>query len=207
MKKYILLFGMLGIVLFFTRCDLGINDEKLYVSGKGELVSIKLSNVDTFNLMTHAAIGNVNLLTGDSLEVEIIAQQNIIDLMYFEFENKHFKWAFNQNVVISEVDTIILNVTMPNPIVGIQMIGSGNFVISGVKQGSLYLNLIGVGYFDCYGLEVDICDIDHQGVGDFRIFANKEIIGELSGVGKIYYKGDPEIDINIIGNGVIIDDN
>ena len=87
------------------------------------------------------------------------------------------------------------------------MIGTGNVKIEGVKQSSLYFSLIGVGYVDCYGLELDEFEIKHQGVGDFRVWANNKIHGEMTGVGKIYYKGEPDLNVNIMGNGVLIDDN
>jgi len=207
MGKYKILLGIVGIVLMFTQCNLNIEDDTIYIVGEGELSSYTLTNVDTFNLLTHAGLGNVNIITGESLEVEIIAQKNIFDRMQFEFENKHFRWKFGDKVIIEDADSIILNIKMPNPILGIQMIGTGNVNISGVKQSSLYFQLVGTGFIDCYGLELDEFEIKHQGVGDFRVWANNEIHGEMTGIGEIYYKGDPDINVNIIGTGVIIDDN
>ena len=45
------------------------------------------------------------------------------------------------------------------------------------------------------------------GTGDSKVSASDKLVVIISGVGNVYYKGDPDIELEIIGTGEIIDSN
>jgi hypothetical protein len=208
MKKNKILGLLVTVVLFITYsgCSLDIDDGVTRVSGEGPLVT-QVIPADTFNIFFHLALGNVIIITGDSLEVSLRAQQNIIDLMDFQFDDDKFGWGFKEKVNIIQSDTILLTIKIPNPIEAISLVGNGSLDVIGNKQESLYIDIVGVGDINSYGLELDYCEINISGVAVCRIRVNKELSGLVSGVGTIYHRGDPTVTLRIFGEGEIIDDD
>jgi hypothetical protein len=81
--------------------------------------------------------------------------------------------------------------------------GVGNLTLNG-KCTLYYLDNSGVGNAKTSGLNCEIVHVKASGVGDVSIFATKELYLNKSGVGNLYYKGEPVIkEINITGTGSV----
>ncbi len=81
--------------------------------------------------------------------------------------------------------------------------GAGSINISGYadKQN---IDLSGASSYDASEFITNTTEIDLSGAGSAEINATKEITGEISGVGSIYYKGEPPVkNITISGLGSI----
>jgi len=208
MKK-IKILGLLVPVIFFitySGCNLDIDDGITTISGEGPLVTYVIP-ADTFETFFHLARGNVSITTGDSLEVSLRAQQNIIDIMDFQFDDDNFGWGFKEKVNIDQSDTILLTIKMPNPIEGISLVGTGSINVIGNKQESLIIDIVGLGDIHSYGLELDYCDITISGAAECRVRVNEELSGIISGIGNVYYRGEPLVTLQVIGQGDVQDDN
>lgn len=204
--KHLFAFSWIAIAWFGTSCNLDNDDETRTIIGEGPVVT-QVVAADTFSTFLHLGIGHVNITTGDSLEVYVKAQQNIIDEMEFAFGEGIFAWGFTEQLNIQTEDTILLVIKMPNDIKWVQVAGTGIVNIQGPKQESIILETIGYTQFYCYDLEVDRCDLNIMGIAQCRVRVNEEITGEITGTGYVYYKGDPEVNVRLIGSGEIIDDN
>jgi hypothetical protein len=204
--KIILVSASIFAFIYLSNCSPNIDDGTKVLVGEGPLVT-EVIQADSFSVFQDFAIGNVSISTGDSLEISIRAQQNIIDEMKFEFRNGIFVWSFREQVRIGESDSIFLFIKMPNAIEAVQVAGLGIFYISGVKQENFIIDAAGFSEFNCYGLEVDKCEIYITGKAVCRVRVNEEISGTITGEGDVYYRGNPEITIDIFGDGNIQDDN
>lgn len=84
--------------------------------------------------------------------------------------------------------------------------GSGDISIKGIAlENTLKIN--GSGSFDGFKLSTLDMDIDMNGSGDANIKVTENLYGSINGSGNIYYKGYPEIDVEITGSGELLDAN
>jgi len=204
--KVLLLVASITLLLYISSCSLGEPDGVKVLIGEGPLVTHYI-DADSFKILQHIGIGSVLITTGDSLEIYIRAQQNVIDEMAFAFGNDIFAWGFKEQVNLREADSINLRIKMPNPIEGIYVSGIGDITLVGEKQESLYIGVIGLAEFRAYDLEVDVCEIQISGDATCRLFVNEEIKGAITGSGEIFYKGNPEINVELRGDGKFWDSN
>lgn len=88
---------------------------------------------------------------------------------------------------------------------------SGSGTITGQKDFSALKNLdikiSGAGKFLGYSIETDECDINLPGAGDCEVFVKVALDVSISGVGNVYYRGDPTITQSISGSGRLINAN
>ncbi|MBN2521583.1 MAG: DUF2807 domain-containing protein [Bacteroidales bacterium] len=87
--------------------------------------------------------------------------------------------------------------------------GAGNFEFAGPDIVEyMDIELSGVGHIDAYDLQVEKVVINSSGTGDCKLNVIDELDIQISGVGSVFYKGDPEVTSSISGLGTIkqIDD-
>ena len=162
-KNRILLYlASIFLILNLTNCTLDIPETGKKLYGEGPLVTHYV-NADSFKIFQHIGVGSVLIETGDSLEIFMRAQQNLIDEMAFAFGDDKFAWGFREEVDIVEADSILLTIRMPNAIEGIYVSGLGNITIVGEKQESIYIDVNGIAEFAAWDLEVDICELHISG--------------------------------------------
>jgi len=202
-----LVFTAIISFILYSNCSLDEpEDDRRKVIGEGPVVK-QVIQADTFNIFSHLSIGNVNITTGDSLEIYVKAQQNILDEMMFDFEDEYFGWGLKEDIVIEDADTILLTINMPNALEAIQIGGAGTVNIRGNKQDHIYYEILGFSEVDSYLLEVDSINVNIAGFAKCRFRVNNVLSGLISGSGTIYYKGDPRVNVAIVGQGEVIDDN
>jgi hypothetical protein len=194
------------LILNLSNCSLDTPETGKKLYGEGPLVTHYV-DADTFKIFQHIGVGSVLIETGDSLEIFMRAQQNIIDEMAFAFGDDKFAWGFREEVDIVEADSIFLTIRMPNAIEGIFISGIGNITIVGEKQESIYVLVSGLAEFAAWDLEVDVCELDISGSAKCRFYVNEEIIGSITGAAEVWYKGDPEINVQLYGEGKFWDAN
>jgi hypothetical protein len=206
-KIRILLFAAsILLILNLTNCSLDVPETGKKLYGEGPLVTHYI-DADTFKILQHIGVGSVLIETGDSLEIFMRAQQNLIDEMAFAFGDDKFAWGFKEEVDIVEADSIFLTIRMPNEIEGVFVSGVGNITLVGEKQESIYVDIIGLAEFSAFDLEVDVCELHISGSAQCRFLVNEEIKGSITGSGEVWYKGNPEINVELYGEGKFWDAN
>ena len=85
--------------------------------------------------------------------------------------------------------------------------GFGLLSILNSKVDSCKIVISGLGEIDAFGLDASTVTIDHCGIGSAHIFADKLLMGRIKELGDIYYKGNPDLDIDVTGLGSLIDAN
>ena len=196
-----LFMGVLG------SCSLDVDDGIVDVIGEGEIKTFEVE-LDTFSSLVHVCVGNIKLTVGDSLYAVVKAQENIFNLMNFRIDNDGFlTWSFNKKVNITEAKAITFEIVVPNQLRNIQLIAAGNIELAGPRQDYIRFEHMGTGNILAYDLELNECEIVIGGVGNCFVRVNDLIEGRITGIGNIYYKGDPVRQVYLDGQGRVINDN
>ena len=195
--------GVSILLLSSASCENDKNEIRINGNGPVVTTSIELSS---FSKIKHTGVADYYIIIGSPQSVVLKAQQNIIDVMTWEVVDHTLKVGLQEHISIETHDEIRFDITVPS-INNLEMTGVGDFLISGPDQGDLTITLTGVGNIDSYDLKADTCSIMLTGVGNCKVFVRNLLSGALSGVGNVYYKGNPEINLNVTGVGHIIDSN
>ncbi len=204
MKKSILLILSFYIIVLFNGCekeDNGTNN----ITGVGDVVTETL-DLSSFQSIKNTGVANIYVTVGDTQSVVLKAQQNIIDVITYEVNNSTLEIGIQNNTSINESKGIVFEITIPE-IDKIELIGVGDFELSGDSQDELYIILTGVGTVRAYDLEVNVCHITSTGVGNCQVRVNNTLNVTITGVGSVYYKGNPTINSTITGLGKLVDAN
>jgi hypothetical protein len=203
MKILYYIIGVSVLLLSSPSCE---NDKnEIRINGNGPVVtrSIELSS---FSKIVHTGVADYYITIGTPQSVVLKAQQNIIDVMTWEVADHSLKVGLQEHVSIETHNEIRFDITVPS-ISNVELTGVGDFLLSGPDQGELTITLNGVGNIESYELKADTCNIMLTGVGNCKVFVSNLLSGTLSGVGNVYYKGNPSINLNVTGVGRLIDSN
>ena len=85
--------------------------------------------------------------------------------------------------------------------------GVGDMILSGEGLQSLEIEYSGIGNIDFYDLPIKDCNIKSSGIGDCYARVNEFLFLDLAGIGNVYYRGTPNIESIITGNGQLVNDN
>jgi hypothetical protein len=195
--------GVSILLLYSASCENDKNEIRINGNGPVITTSIELSS---FNKIVHTGVADYYITIGSPQSVFLKAQQNIIDVMTWEVVNHSLKVGLQDHVSLETHDEIRFDITVPS-ITNLELTGVGDFLLSGPDQGELTITLNGVGNIDSYELKADTCNIMLTGVGNCKVFVRNLLSGALSGVGNVYYKGNPAINLNVTGVGRLIDSN
>jgi len=202
-SNYLMIFAILFLII--PGCEKDDGQNKTKVIGTGPIV-IKNLDLSSFNKIENTGIANFKIIIGSPQSVVLKAQQNIIDVMTYEVVNQYLKVGLDKNVNIENYEEIRFEITIPE-IKDIELIGIGDFELSGNGQNVLSVNLTGVGNINAYEMKVNTCSITLTGVGDCKVYVLNELNVTIAGVGYVYYKGNPSINSKITGVGNLINDN
>jgi len=198
---------LIVVVLFLctTACEDDGDTKEKKVVGTGPVVT-KTLDLSSFNNIKLVGVANFYITIGTPQSVVLKAQQNIIDVITWEVANQTLKVELEENVTIENHEEIRFDITMPE-INRIELTGVGNFVLSGDDQDELTIVLTGVGHVKAFDMKVGTCTITSSGVGDCEVYVLNELIVTISGVGNVYYKGNPAITETVTGIGELIPAN
>ena len=103
-------------------------------------------------------------------------------------------------------DIVCEDITANN--IDINLSGSGDIELYGTEVEELDIDLSGVGDINTYGILADEVDVNHSGVGKCKIRFVSILDIKITGVGDVYYIGNPRyVHSSISGIGNVINDN
>ncbi|MDR0448824.1 MAG: DUF2807 domain-containing protein, partial [Treponema sp.] len=153
-----------------------------------------------FSNVTLEGVGNVNIHPGENFKVIVTTDSNLQDRVVTTTNGNTLR--ITQRSGSFNATKLTIDVYMPE-LKGIALGGAGNFIINAGKASELAFSLSGVGNVDAQNFEVQNVTIEHSGVGNAKIWATISLNGTLSGVGNIFYKGNPTKNIKRTGIGNI----
>jgi hypothetical protein len=85
-----------------------------------------------------------------------------------------------------------------------QHVGAGDIKLSGYSRYSYTYNASG-GFQYLQNMNSDTCIVDQRGPGDVKVNVNRKLSVSISGVGNVFYSGNPlQVESNISGSGKLI---
>ena len=84
----------------------------------------------------------------------------------------------------------------------VNLIGAGNIGVSG-EASAVRLHLVGAGSIDTVGLEAEDAEVILSGAGDISLTVSNTLDASISGVGNVFYVGDPEVTSTVTGLGSV----
>ncbi len=160
------------------------------VVGKGPVVS-ETRTTESFSEIEFSIPGNIRYIQGETREIVIEAQRNIIDLIETRVSGDRLKLYIRNNTNIKSHEEITVTVKGAG-VHTIALQGSGNLEIPGVfTPTNAKLSLSGSGNINVSSIETNRLDLNISGSGNIKIgagIADTEII-TISGSGNIDLEG------------------
>lgn len=213
--KNLLIISICFIPILITGCD----NSLFGIKGSGEILKQDLT-IAEFNKIDLAIDAEIEIIKDENRKVEIVAQQNIFELIKTEIVSD--KWIIDFTKEVSDYKQITIYIYTPK-IEGIEISGSGDiyssdtfsnenteFSISGsgdidflVDSENTQISIPGSGSINLVGGTINQ-DISISGSGDvncFKFFSDKSEVN-ISGSGKteIYVRNNLFVTISGSGN-------
>lgn len=217
MKKISLSFLFIALMAFFSSCE--------KVVGDGPVVQQQIS-LTGFSKLSVAVQSRVNYTISPVYKVEVMAQQNIIDVLRIDKTGDELTVKLKPGVWLKNNTDIIINISAPD-LKAVNLSGSANVLVSGPLAGThLDLKVSGSG-----NLEVQQVTLTDQltgnvsGSGSITVFTgstineNLKVSGsgninltgvqagkantDISGSGNIKVKVSQTLDAHISGSGSV----
>ncbi len=217
MKKISLSFLLFVLMAAFNSCE--------KVVGEGPVVQ-QIIPVTDFSKISVGVHGRINYNIGPVYKVEVIAQQNIIDVMRFIKEGDELVIKFQNGVWVKSHEDILVNITAPVA-KGVNLSGSASFNLTGPLTGSnLDLKVSGSGNIEVQQASLtDKLSSTISGSGSITVYSgispneslhvsgsgSINLVGlqadktsaDISGSGNIKVKVAQTLDAHISGSGSV----
>lgn len=148
----------------------------------------------------------VFITTGESYSVKLQAQPQILDVMTTEVSSGILGIGFHPDYNIKTDEEISVFIIVPS-LDFISLTGVGDFEINGEQQPGLDIHITGKGNVKAYGMGVADCNISISGAGNCEVNVSNKLDIQISGVGHVFYKGNPLLitDFSGLGNATAVD--
>ncbi|MCK5691315.1 MAG: DUF2807 domain-containing protein [Bacteroidales bacterium] len=182
--------------IIITGCDKNGNQT---VIGTGDVESMEV-DLPAFEGVNVTGTCNVNIQIGEPQSVEFYAQSEILDVLTYKVSDGILQIGFKPDVTVNTSEEIRAEITIPSfYFAGIT--GAAEFEISGANQFELDIYITGTGNIDAFDMEVDDCYIQITGAGNCEVSVINKLDVVISGVGNVWYMGDPTVTTEVSGVG------
>lgn len=175
------------------------------VVGTGDVESMEIQ-VSSFTGVSITGACDVDIRIGETQEVWLNAQAQILDVITYEVKNEILHIGFEPDVSVNSGRDISADIVIP-AVSYVAVTGAGDFKLSGSKQPGLDINITGTGNVDAFEMEVDDCTIMISGVGNCEVWVNRILDVQISGVGGVFYLGNPQLTTDVSGVGSVVNSN
>jgi hypothetical protein len=164
--------------------------------GNGDVIS-RERTVGEFTGLTLNRTAQVNIHFAENHRVVVTTDSNIQDIVTTVVRNNMLTIGQKRKV---ENDHTIVDVYLPG-LDKVNLKGVGNIWVENGNSSDLAIRHTGVGSINAEEYRTQNITITGRGVGDIKIWVENSLNGTRSGVGNIYYKGSPRMNMNFDGVG------
>jgi len=199
-------FGILFAgALMMLGCEKEVQNDYITITGTGEVVT-QILELAPFTELTHDGVANLYISFGNEQSVSISAQQNIIDITNWEVTAGRLIIGKHENVKLNNHLEIRFDIVVED-LSALVHTGIGDISLEGPARSFFEIDYRGIGHVLAYGLPVDNCTVYSNGPGDCKVMVNDNLEVDISGIGNICYRGNPEITVTDTGLGELVNDN
>jgi Putative auto-transporter adhesin, head GIN domain len=140
------------------------------INGRGPVVTTNRT-ASNFTAISVSLGAKVYVTQGSDYKVEVLAQQNIQDIIRTSVENGELQLNFHRNYLVTSKDDVIINVTAPS-INRLQVSGSSDlFTVGNLVTDNLALDVSGSGNISIPQVEATSVQGKVSGNGNISILA------------------------------------
>jgi len=205
MKKVILISIVLAAVSMTISCEKEEWNDLAKVTGEGDIVT-RLLSLDPYSKIILEGGANLHITVGDEESTVLKAQQNIIDVLSWKVSSGTLTIGLKERITLNNHEEIRFEINTPE-LSHLLHQGVGDVSFEGNNQDELDIDFRGVGHVFAYGLKVDKWVVLNSGTGDCKVWVNETLEVDISSLGNVYYRGNPEITFADSGLGKLINDN
>ena len=204
--KHSITLSLLLAALFAT---LGCEKEDPFnsqkITGKGEITTLSIE-LDPFQSVELGGVADLVITLGEEQAITLKAQQNIIDAMTWEVSAGILSIGLDEGVQLENHEPIIFEIHVEQ-LASLLHNGVGNVTLSGNSCEEFEIDHRGIGEITAYDLPVCRCMVKSSGTGNTRVLVNEYLEVDISSIGNVYYRGNPQISSTETGLGELINDN
>jgi len=205
MKNVILLSILLAAAVITLSCEKEEWNDPSKVTGEGEIVTLPLT-LNSFSKIVLEGVANLYITVGNQESTLLKAQENIMEVLTWEVSSGTLTIGLKEGVKLEnheeirfEISALVLSDLVHE--------GVGDVTFEGIGQDELNIDFRGIGMVLAYDLPVNNCVVMNSGTGDCKVRANNILDVDISSIGNIYYRGNPDITYSNSGLGDLINDN
>lgn len=199
MKHVFLFFPLFVLTLVSLACQIAI---PTVVNGSG-IVDTEIRDVSNFDAISLENMGDVYITVGNTEDLTIEAEDNLIPLLTSEVENGVLKLDVVRGRNIDPTKPIIYNITVKD-LNNVTLAGSGNIYSAPLEADQMTVMLAGSGNIELEGVTSTDFDVTIAGSGNIRVdeIVTGSVDAEINGSGDIRIAGEaPEQKLSVFGSG------
>jgi hypothetical protein len=213
--------AMEALVLALTLTTAGCGSSDSCVNGSGSIVSQTL-DLSSLTGVDFQAAGEVVVTLGETQQVMVRGQDNIIELLNTDVINGVWEVGFDEcvqniselrvDITVPDFDSVELsgagtiNAETDSNEIDTTLSGAGTITVMGSSTRH-DITLSGSGTIESFELDATEATVLLSGQGTVNVRAEERLSVELSGAGAVFYQGDPVLDVRIGGAGNVVDAN
>jgi len=190
------------------------------IEGEGPVVE-KTFTLEDFHSMGLGVSADVYIRKGNSNEVRIKGQANIIDNIKKEVNDGSWSIEFDRKannyrsleiyVSMSTIRSLAIggsgNIIVRDAFSGLGKLemaigGSGNIEMAG-STSELNVSIAGSGNVRCEKMRAENCEVSIAGSGDCLVEVGEQLNVSIAGSGDVKYRGNPKLRTSIAGSGKV----
>jgi hypothetical protein len=179
-----------------SSCDWNNNQT---IVGTGDVMSMEVE-VPDFEGVSVTGTCDVDIVIGETQSVELHAQQEILEHMSYEVKNHILYIGFKPGYTVNTSKEISASIVIPT-VSHVSITGAADFELAGEKQEVLDIHITGTGNVSAFDMEVNDCTIRISGAGNCEVNVAAMLDVLISGVGNVFYMGDPAVTSEVSGVG------
>ncbi len=214
------------LTLLVITCNLHAQDTVRRIQGSGTPAT-ESRPAEGFDKIDFKYAGRVEIVVGQSFDVQITADDNVLPFISTEVVGGELVIANNNSTKEAEVVTIntktpfVAKIQLPK-LAKVSLSGSADLVIEEIdeeelevafrgtgsltakgKVGNLSARLMGVGKLDLSDVTAQTASVRLMGKGDVLVSSERSLDVSISGVGDVVYSDDPDVTKSISGRGTV----
>jgi hypothetical protein len=214
-------FALLCLVALTAACAAPAPIPARVVVGFGRAVTETRTVAAGFDRVVLSGVGTVDVRVGEAESLAVRADENVLPHLLTRVRGRDLELAVEPGVRLEPVGGVAYTVTVPR-LSGLRVDGAGQLRATGLRgdalevrvagAGSVVLDgevdtqdvlIAGVGRYDAGALRSRAAVVTVQGAGWASVDAREELRTRIDGAGTVQYRGEPRVQREVHGVGVV----
>jgi hypothetical protein len=213
--------ALFSLVLLTAACAAPAAVPARVVIGSGAVVTESRPVAAGFDRVVLSGVGTVDLRVGESESLAVRADENVLPHLVSRVRGRDLELAVEPGIALEPLGGVTYTVTVPHlsavsvdgagrvratglagDALRVRVAGAGSVVVDGHVDAQDVV-ITGVGRYDAGALRSRAAVVTVQGAGWALVDASEQLRARIDGAGSVQYRGDPRVEREINGIGVV----